>query len=212
VAHKDKPTVGKPKAAAVGAVTQQQFEAALERGTLELSVLRPDPSETFTKESLEKFIFGEITWAQLMGMTMEEAYTVAEVGYGMYEEGRFHDARTVFEALVLSNPYDTYFHNVLGAIYQQLDMKEEALEQYTIAIDLDPEAMHAFANRGEMLLHDGQFDEAVADFKRAVALDASGADPGLGRARALVTAASAVIEGVQKLFGKPLGVAARPKK
>ena len=212
MADKNNPTVGKPSTAAEGTVTQEEFEGALERGLIQVTVERPDPSEAFTKENLEKFIFGEITWAQLMGMTMEEAYNVAEIGYGMYEEGRFHDARTIFEALVLSNPYDAYFHNILGAIYQQLDMKEEALEQYSIAIDLDPEAMHAFVNRGEMLLQDGQFDAAIADFKLAVSLDKSGSDPALVRARALVTAATTVIEGVQKLFGKQLGVAARPKK
>ena len=36
--------------------------------------------DTFTKENFEKFILGDITWAQLEGMTMEEAYAIADYG------------------------------------------------------------------------------------------------------------------------------------
>jgi tetratricopeptide (TPR) repeat protein len=202
VADKIKPSVTTPSASADEAAQLKELTEAFEKGTLEVVRSEFDISKTLTRENLEKFFSGKLTWAQLMGMTMEEAYNLAEIGYGLYEEGRFHDARIVFEALVVSNPYDAYFHNILGAIYQQLDMREEALEQYSIAIDLDPEQMHSLVNRGEILLQDGQFERALEDLKRAMALDKSGNDPVLVRARALVTAATTIVEGVQKLFGK----------
>ena len=93
MADKNNPTVGKPSTAAEGTVTQEEFEGALERGLIQVTVERPDPSEAFTKENLEKFIFGEITWAQLMGMTMEEAYNVAEIG--SVQPGRANFALTL---------------------------------------------------------------------------------------------------------------------
>ncbi len=34
---------------------------------------------------------------------------------------KIDDSRQVWEGLVFSNPYDPYFHNMLGAVYQQLD-------------------------------------------------------------------------------------------
>ena len=195
-----------------GGISDQELLDEMQEGTLQLG-RKPAPiAELLTKESVEKFLFGEITWAQLMGLSMEEAYNIAEYGYGLYEEARYHDARAVFEALVLANPYDAYFHNVLGAVYQQLDMQDEALEQYSIAIDLDPEAMHAFVNRGEMLLQNGQFEQALDDLNTAIKLDKSGADPAVLRARALATAAKTVLDGVQRLFGKDLAKAKEGKR
>ncbi len=184
----------------------EQFLRELERGTLELKIdRRADIAQTFTKDNVEKFILGDITWAQLMGMTMEEAYNIAEYGYSLYQEARYHDAKTVFEGLVYANPYDAYFHNMLGAVYQQLDFTDEALEQYGISIDLDPEFMHPLVNRGEMYLNEKRFDEAASDFKKAIALDPKGDNPLLARARLLSDATQTVLAAIQRYLKATAG-------
>jgi type III secretion system low calcium response chaperone LcrH/SycD len=158
--------------------------------------------DLYTPENIDKFIMGDITWAQLQGMTMEEAYGIAEYGYGLYQEGKFHDARTVFEGLVLCNPYDAYFHNMLGAVYQQLDLEDEAHEAYSIAIDLDEENLHALVNRGELLLKNGEFDKALDDLDKAIALDPDGTNPAALRARALAMATAKAMDALKDILVK----------
>src|SRR5262245_26382093 len=131
-------------------------------------------ADTFTPERVEQFVTGGLTLGQLYGITIEEAYTVAEFGYTFFEQGRLKEAQTVFQSLVLSNPYDGYFHSVLGAIYQKLGLITGALEEYSIAIGLDPSDIPSLVNRGEIFLRLGGFEEAAADFRRAIGLDPQG--------------------------------------
>ena len=153
-----------------------------------------DRESPFTDENVDKFIMGEITWGQLQGITMEEAYAFAELGYLQFEQGRYDEAQSIFEGLVISNPYDAYFHSMLGAIYARKDMQEEAAEEYTIAVELDPENIAAYVNRAEILLQHGEFEIAMEDLKNAVKLDPDGEDPSGIRARALAAATAAIIE------------------
>ena len=135
-----------------------------------------------------------MTWGQLHGITMEEAYAMAELGYQQFEQGRYDEAQSIFEGLVITNPYDGYFHSMLGAIYARKDMQEEAAEEYTIALELDPENIAAYVNRAEILLQHGEFEIAMEDLRNAIKLDAKGEDPSGLRARALAGATAAIIE------------------
>ena len=176
---------------------------ALDKGEIEPPrFVEPTLEESFTSENLEKCIMGEITWAQLQGMTVDEAYNIAEYGYSLYQEARYHDSRAIFEGLIICNPYDAYFHSMLGAVYQQLDMKEEAAQEYTTAIDLDDESLHAYVNRGELLLQNGEFDRALDDLKRAIELDPDNQDPASVRAQALAMATANAIKELQKVAQK----------
>jgi tetratricopeptide (TPR) repeat protein len=154
--------------------------------------------DTFSPDRVEKFIMGELTLGQLYGITIEEAYSVAEIGYTMMEQGRLKDAQTVFQGLVISNPYDAYFHAVLGSIYQKVGMAEGAIEEYTLALGLDPANVEAWVNRGELLIAKGNFVQAASDFKRAIDLDPDGENPVANRARAL---ASIVASALSKAIG-----------
>lgn len=167
----------------------------VKRGEIQTQWIQDRPSN-FTEENLQRFILGEITWAQLQGLTMEEAYGFAKMGYTLFEQGRYDQAQQIFEGLVISNPYDAYFHSMLGAIYARKDMQEEAAEEYSIAIELDPENITAFVSRAELLLQHGDFDLAMNDLKSAIALDPKGEDPAGLRARALAGATAAIIEEV----------------
>lgn len=155
-----------------------------------------DRESNFTEENIKRFMLGEITWAQLQGLTLEEAYGFAKLAYTLFEQGRYDQAQQIFEGLVISNPYDAYFHSMLGAIYARKDMQEEAAEEYSIAIELDPENISAFVSRAELLLQHGDFDLAMNDLKAAIALDPDGQDPAGLRARALAGATAAIIEEV----------------
>lgn len=176
-------------------LTVEDVMKAVERGEIEIEYVDPpNPIDNFTPENFKKFLFGKITWAQLEGMTMEQAYSIAEFGYTMYQQGRYKDARTLFEGLVIGNPYDPYFHAMLGAIYTKLDLHEEAAQEFSIAIELDPEDINSYVNRGELLLQHGEFEAAMEDLKAAIELDPKGENPASLRARALAAATAAVIK------------------
>lgn len=176
-------------------MTAEDVIKAVERGQLKIQYVDPpNPLNNFTEENFKKFLFGKITWAQLEGMTMEQAYAIAEFGYTMYQQGRYKDARTLFEGLVIGNPYDPYFHAMLGAIYTKMDMHEEAAQEFSIAIELDPEDINSYVNRGELLLQHGEFEYAMEDLKAAIDLDPEGKNPASLRARALAAATAAAIK------------------
>jgi len=149
--------------------------------------------DTFSPDRVEKFIMGEVTLGQLYGITIEEAYSIAEIGYTMLEQGRLKDAQTVYQGLVLANPYDAYFHAVLGTIYQKLGMIDGAIEEYTLALGLDPSNVEAYVNRGELMIQKGNFAQAAIDFKSAIDLDPDCENPVANRARALAAIVAAAL-------------------
>lgn len=184
-------------------MTVEELQEAFGRGEIELP--RPqDPTieSQFTTQNLEKFILGEITWAELQGMTVKDAYAFAEYGYRQFKEGRYHEAGQIFEALVVCNPYDAYFHTMLGACLQMIDEKDAAIDEYTSAVELDDHQLQAYVNRGELLLQKGQFEAALKDLKRATELDPTGQDPAAVRARALAAATAQAINDLADFIEK----------
>jgi tetratricopeptide (TPR) repeat protein len=152
--------------------------------------------DTFSPDRVEKFIMGEATLGQLYGITIEEAYSVAELGYTLMEQGRLKEAQTVFQGLVISNPYDAYFHTALGSIYQRQGVIDGAIEEYSISLGLDPSNVEAYVNRGELLIQTGYFEQAAKDFKAAMELDPDGHNPSVNRARALASVTAAALGAV----------------
>jgi type III secretion system low calcium response chaperone LcrH/SycD len=194
-------------------MTADDVIKAVERGEIEIEYVDPpNPTDNFTEENFKKFLFGKITWAQLEGMTMEQAYAIAEFGYTMYQQGRYKDARTLFEGLVIGNPYDPYFHAMLGAIYTKMDLHEEAAQEFSIAIELDPEDINSYVNRGELLLQHGEFEYAMEDLKAAIDLDPDGKNPASLRARALAAATAAAIKELIERKEAEGGEPSPPKK
>ncbi|MCP4503079.1 MAG: tetratricopeptide repeat protein [Deltaproteobacteria bacterium] len=162
----------------------------------ELTKVIMDPSFTqlFTIEKVVGFLQGKLTYAEMVGMTAEEAYAIADVSFDLFEQGKYDDAKSIVEALVIANPYDATFHNLLASIYAKKEMWEEAFEEYSITIELDKENIGAYVNRAEILLQHGEMELALDDLTAAVQLDPESEDPYGVRARALATATLAVIE------------------
>jgi tetratricopeptide (TPR) repeat protein len=157
---------------------------------------QPTMLDTFSPDRVEKFIMGEATLGQLYGITIEEAYSVAELAYTLMEQGRLKEAQTVFQGLVISNPYDAYFHTALGSIYQKQGIVDGAIEEYSISLGLDPSNVEAYVNRGELLIQTGYFEQAAKDFKAAMELDPDGHNPSVNRARALASVTAAALGAV----------------
>ncbi|MEZ4647957.1 MAG: tetratricopeptide repeat protein [Candidatus Eisenbacteria bacterium] len=164
------------------------------------------------EEAVKAFILGDITLAQLEGISAEEIYAVADMGYDLFEEGKIEEAKKIFEGLYTYNPMDPYFRTVLGSIYQRQSSFEEAAHHYTAAVELYPEDVTAWTNLGETQLQwaaslqqSGQADRAAEAFTGAVAALTQAVErtsndalneSGL-RARALINIAASIYESRQ---------------
>lgn len=172
-------------------LSPEQLLDKAKKGEIEVEYTDKFPT-TFTPENFEKFRRGEITWGELQGLGLEEAYAIADLGYTIFEQGRYDDAQILFEGLVMANPHDPYFHTMLGAIYGKKEMKERAAEEYGVALSQDPKNINALVNRGELHLQQGKIDQALNDFRTAIELDPKSENPGTVRARALAAATAAI--------------------
>jgi Flp pilus assembly protein TadD len=140
-----------------------------------------------TVERVEAFLRGEMTWAQVKGMTFQEAASLARLGCDYADAGQLEEAKIIFEALVAGNPKDGASRAALGTVYQKLDRIPDAREQYDAALELDPTNPVALVNRGELRVKDGD-KEGLRDLARAADADPKGTTSAGRRAAALVKA------------------------
>jgi Flp pilus assembly protein TadD len=144
-----------------------------------------------TVAKLKAFARGEMTWAEVEGMTFEEAKAIAQVGCDLAAAGRLEEARILFEGLVEGNPKDSAARAALGTVYQKLGRIEDALKAYSEALERDPGNPVALVNRGELYLRRGE-RRGFTDVASAVEADPHGETAAGRRARALVKAITLV--------------------
>ncbi len=155
--------------------------------------------DTEMKRKLGAFARGEMTWAEVEGMTFEEAKAIAQVGCDLAGAGRYEEARVLFEGLVAGNPKDAASRAALGTVYQKLGRLQEALTEYGEALERDPANPVALVNRGELNLLQGN-RQGFTDLANAVESDPNGETSAGRRARALVKAIA--LAAVEKLKGE----------
>ena len=130
---------------------------------------------------------GEVTLAELEGMTFDRAQQIAQIGCDFAAAGQLDEARQIFEGLVAMNPKDAAAHAALGTVYQRLARTDEAIAEFDAALGLDARNPVALANRGELRLKRGEVN-GLDDLAKAVTADPSGELPASRRAQALLKA------------------------
>lgn len=149
-----------------------------------LEAITPEEADKAVK-LVDRFLEGEITWAELQGVPPQILFQMAEYGYLQFQRGKLSEAETIFKGLSVLDHRKAYYHAVLGAIYQRMDKLGDALAEYTVALEMDPQNIASYVNRGEIYYRCGYIDEPLEDFDKAIALDTSGKDPWANRARFL---------------------------
>lgn len=129
--------------------------------------------ETEDLKTLRALASGDITLAELEGMTFEQAQEIARTGVELAEAGRLEEARVVFEGLTASNLRDSAAWAALGTVYQRLERREEALAAYDACLALDPGNPVALLNRGELRLRQGDA-QGLEDVAGALHADPDG--------------------------------------
>jgi tetratricopeptide (TPR) repeat protein len=146
--------------------------------------INPKDCEQAVKD-MEAFFQGDAPWAQVQGIPKKMLFDIAEQAYIKFKGGRLEEAKVMFRGLCLVDHTVAYFHTGLGAIYQKERQYFDALAEYTVAIELDPEDITAYVNRGETYYLMGLWEKPLEDLDKAIALDPKGKDPWANRARFL---------------------------
>jgi tetratricopeptide (TPR) repeat protein len=139
-----------------------------------------------SKELAGKFAAGHLTIGQLVGLTSEACYEIAQVGYNYLQTGAAHKALDIYQGLVAVDPGNAVFHCHLAATHVALEELDPALGHYAEAIRLDGTNVDALAGRGELHLRMKKLKEAVSDLAAAVKADGGKKQPSAVRAASIL--------------------------
>jgi tetratricopeptide (TPR) repeat protein len=136
----------------------------------------------------EDWLAGKASLGAAANWTPDEMRVVAELAFGLAEQGRNEEAITMFEGLVALAPATAYFQSALGALKLRTGQLEDALEHFNTALQSNPRDIPSLTNRGEVLFLLGRAPEARADFEDVLSYsDGHAPDQFAIRARALLT-------------------------
>lgn len=115
-----------------------------------------------------EWLLGRKSLAAAGGWKEEEVRLVADLGYALAEQGRNHEALTIFEGLAALAPAASYFQSALGALWLRLDEPRRAIEHLDAALEAEMKDVSALVNRGEAYLELGDLASAQRDLQAAV--------------------------------------------
>ena len=152
----------------------------------------------YTPERKAAFQKGEMNLRDYHAISGPEMLQMALIGFRLYEQGKYSEAKTIFSGLISLEPTESYYHTALGAVFLAEEDLDMARGYFDVAISLNPKEVAPYVNRGEVNLRDGKILEAAEDFAKAVELDPKFEDPLTQRARVLAAAALEMIEAATK--------------
>jgi tetratricopeptide (TPR) repeat protein len=139
-------------------------------------------------ELLYAFLNDRVSLAELKGISREQLLQLSEAGYVKFKHGRLEEAEKIFQALIVLDHRNGYFHAMMGAVHQKCNRPIEAIMEYSQAVKINPKDISAYVNRGELYLRHRNYRKAAEDFRNAILLDMVGIDLWANRARSLVIA------------------------
>lgn len=125
------------------------------------------------------WVFGNISLAAAADWAPDEIRLVAELGFALAENGRNHEAITVFEGLNTLVPSTPYFEAALGSLWLRENHPARALVHIDAAISENPNDLISYVNRGEAYLRLERYDEARRDLELVLDRAAPDASNGL---------------------------------
>lgn len=139
-------------------------------------------------QTIDDVLNRKVTLADALGLSAGVVEVFAVLGSQCYEQGRYGDARTMFQAAVTLDDTSYMGHAGLGALSLVEDDLNAALGHLQRAYELNTKDPAVCGNLGEAHLRQGQQAEAVRYLREAASLDPDGRNPFANRARGMLMA------------------------
>jgi len=124
-----------------------------------------------TEPDLEKQLLlvleGKKQLSELLGLDAGQLRLLAELAFLFFEEGRYDEARLMYEGLLALDLNNDYYSRALGAVHHRLGNYEMAVRYYLRALKIDENNPETQANLGEAYLMQGDRDRALAQLDKA---------------------------------------------
>lgn len=179
--------------------TARLVEEAKSRGVRGVPIVDPTPARRRRLIHLvQQYFDDKLSLAELKGMKREELFQLAETGYVKFKHGRVEEAERIYQALIVLDHRNAYFHSVMGAIHQKRQHPIEAILEFSRALQINVKDSSSLVNRGEIYLRHRNYRKAAEDFRSAILLDPTGRNLWANRARSLVIALKRQVESQRK--------------
>ena len=78
---------------------------------------------------------GEISQRDYHAISGPEMLQMALIGFRMYEQGKYSEAKTIFQGLIALDPMEAYYYTALGAVYLAEEDLENARAMFSSSIN-----------------------------------------------------------------------------
>jgi tetratricopeptide (TPR) repeat protein len=134
----------------------------------------------------------------MITITAEQLASAILTIHALHSQGKYHEAEIISDTMLAFDPDNAYLHVLLASSCHHQKKFPKAIQGYTRAIELQPEDIASFVNRGEIYLRSGKFIEAFEDLKRASELNIPDQDVFANRARLLMQMTSSALKAVRQ--------------
>ena len=117
------------------------------------------------------------------GQNVRLAERIFELGNFLAMLRQFNMAIEAYSDVIDLNPLSAAYSN-RGGVHREKGAFDDAIADFTKAIELDPNCAETYSNRGGAYLDKGEVDTAIADFTKAIELDPNFAIAYYGRGSA----------------------------
>ena len=106
---------------------------------------------------------GESTFQAFLGIKDPTLVWIYNVGYKTQQENKLEEAEGIFQTLVLLSPMVRDYWMALGFVQRDREVYERAIESFSFASLLDPEHAPSRYQSAKVYLHQGEFEDALAE-------------------------------------------------
>ena len=160
--------------AANAAIEGQQIKLAGEWVDRATGKMNDDPR---VMRERERYLFHEGKYAEsaklgykVLQQLPKDRNASVYLDYDLYNLGRYDDALTIANQYGAQLPKEPNFPLLAGHVHKHTQLLNEAVDDYTQAIERDPKMVEAYVNRGYVLNDMQNAEQASQDFEAALKL------------------------------------------
>lgn len=139
-----------------------------------------------TAVQVASFYKGETSLRSLLGVSTDQMVDFAGLACRWYSQGRYAQAKVIFQGLAALDESSFHGHAGLGVIALVQDDLEGAVSHLRRAHEINPKDPTVSVNLGEALLQAGELEEGVRLLEAAMNQDPGHVNPFVNRARAMM--------------------------